>query len=170
MASSSGRGARKRLGEEDRVLGRDPVDGLGEGGRVGHDLADLLAQDLGVEQLLAVVPLVERLGLVLALVALQPQQPAPGGLGEAECELGLADAGGTLEQDRLVEPGLEEDGGGQPVVDEVAVLGEAGLGPDDVGEVGLVVRMVTVGEGQRLSRVGAVSGRCGGRSGAIARI
>ena len=51
----------------------------GEVGGVGDDLADLLAQHLGVEQLLAVVPLVEGLGLVLALVALQPQEPPAGG-------------------------------------------------------------------------------------------
>ena len=78
IASSSGRGGEEALGEEHAVLRADPVDGRLEVGGVGDDLADLLAQDLGVEQLLAVVPLVERLGLVLALVALQPQQPAAG--------------------------------------------------------------------------------------------
>src|SRR3712207_9084218 len=46
-------------------------------------------------QLLAVVPLVEGLGLVLALVALQAQQPAPGGCGQRLGQLGLADRKST---------------------------------------------------------------------------
>ena len=112
------------LGEEHALLRADPVDGLVQVGGVRDDLADLLAQDLGVEQLLAVVPLVEGLGLVLALVALQPQQPPAGDGGQRLGELGLADAGRALDEQRLVQPGDEEDGGGQAGVGDVAVRPE----------------------------------------------
>ncbi len=122
------------LGEEHAVLGRDPLDGLGEVGGVLDDLPDLLAQDLGVEHLLAVVPLVERRGLVLTLVALQAQQPAAGDGGQRGGQLGLADTGGALEQDRLVQAGLQEHGRGQALVGEVARLGEPGAGVVDAGE------------------------------------
>ena len=122
--SSSGRGGEEPLGEEDALLRPDPLDGLVEVRRVRHDLADLLAQDLGVEQLLAVVPLVQRLGLVLALVALQAQEPPPGDAGQRLGELGLADARGTLDEQRLVEAGDEEDGGGEAGVGDVALLGQ----------------------------------------------
>ena len=124
IASSSGRAAQEPLGEEHALLRADPLDGLVQVGGVGDDLADLLAQDLGVEQLLAVVPLVERLGLVLALVALQPQQPAAGGRGQRLGQLGLADAGGALDEQRLVQPGHEEDRGREARVGDVAVLGQ----------------------------------------------
>ena len=103
--SSSGRGGEEPLGEEHALLRADPVDRRLQVGGVRDDLADLLAQDLGVEQLLAVVPLVEGLGLVLALVALQPQQPAAGGRGQRLGQLGLADAGRPLDEQRLLQPG-----------------------------------------------------------------
>ena len=63
------------VGEEDVVLawrcGRRPRDSVCA---PAEHLADLVLQDLRVEQLLGVLPLVERLGLVEALVALQPDQ------------------------------------------------------------------------------------------------
>src|SRR4051794_17217939 len=66
------------------------------------------ALGLDAQQLLAVVPLVERLGLVEALVALQahegPVEVAAHRLGE----LGLADTGGALDEDRLAEARGEE--------------------------------------------------------------
>ena len=64
----------KRSREEDAVLGADALRRLAQRLRAGHDLAELLLQDLRVEQLLRVLPLVERLGLVEALVALQADQ------------------------------------------------------------------------------------------------
>ena len=113
------------LGKEDALLRRDPGHGLAEALGVADDLADLLPQQLRVQQLLAVVPFVERGGLVLALVALQPEQPAPGDLGQGLGQLGLADPGRPFQQDRLAQPRLQEHGGGQPLVREVAVAGEA---------------------------------------------
>src|SRR5262245_53632741 len=89
------------LTEEDVVLAPDALDGLAQGARLGHHLADLLLQDLRVEQLLGVLPLVEGLGLVQALVALQTQQRLPERAGQYLGELGLADAGGSFHQNRL---------------------------------------------------------------------
>ena len=62
-----------------------------------------LAAGLDPQQLLAVVPLVHRLRLVEALVALQPHQLAAGGARERLRQLGLADPRRALDQDRLAE-------------------------------------------------------------------
>ena len=112
------------VGEEHALLRADPLHCLAEISSVGDDLADLLPQDLGVEQLLAVVPLVERLGLVLAFVALQPQQSPAGGGGEDLGQFGLPDPGGPLDQQRFVQAGLQEHGGGQTLVGDVTLAGE----------------------------------------------
>ena len=62
---------------------------------------------LDPQQLLAVVPLVQRLGLVEALVALQAHERAAQVAGERLGQLGLADAGRALDEHRLAEPGGE---------------------------------------------------------------
>src|SRR5438552_3371148 len=78
----------------------DLVDGVGKRGRVGDELADAVPQELRVEKLLRVFPFVERLALVEPLVALQADERARGDLGQRFRQLGLADSGGTLDQDR----------------------------------------------------------------------
>jgi hypothetical protein len=75
---------------EDVVLNRVPA----RPGRLGLD----------PQQLFAVVPLVQRLGLVEPLVALQAHEPAAEVARERLGELGLPDAGGTLDEDRLAQP------------------------------------------------------------------
>ena len=69
--------------------------------RAAEHFAELVLQDLRVQKLLGVFPLVERLGLVQSLIALQADhlQAAPGG--DRLRKLGLADAGGAFDQDRL---------------------------------------------------------------------
>ena len=47
--------------------------------------AELVLEDLRVKQLLGVFPLIQRLGFVEALVALQPDQLAAGEIGRASC-------------------------------------------------------------------------------------
>ena len=76
------------------------------------------------QQLLGVVPLVERAGLVDALVALQPDQPRAGGLGDRLGQLGLADPGRPLDQQRLAQPIGQEDGGGDGGGGQVADAGQ----------------------------------------------
>ena len=53
--------------------------------------------------------------------------------GEGPGDLGLADAGVALEQERALEPQGEEDGRGQPLVGEVVLRAEPG---DDVVDRG----------------------------------
>ncbi len=93
--------------------------------RARHDLGELLLEDLGVEELLRVLPLVERLGLVEPLVTLQSDQLASGRGGDDLRQLGLAHAGGTFDQDRLLELLGEEHHGGDLLVADVALLAEA---------------------------------------------
>ena len=63
------------------------------------------------QQLLGVVPLVERPGLVDALVALQPDHARAGGRGDGLGQLGLADSGGALDEQRLAQPVGQVDRG-----------------------------------------------------------
>jgi hypothetical protein len=97
------------LVEEDVALGVEPVGGLGQRAGPGERLADALLQHLGVEQLLAVLPLVDGLGLVETLVALEAEQLPPRGCGERHRQLGLADAGRSLDEQRLLQPLGQED-------------------------------------------------------------
>jgi hypothetical protein len=73
------------------------------------------------EQLAPVVPVVDGVVEVDALVALQPDQLGAGGGRERPCDLGLADPRLALEQQRLLERRGEEDGGGEAPVREIAL-------------------------------------------------
>ena len=85
------RALEQELGAEDVVLDLLPAGALGLG--------------LDAQQLLAVVPLVERLGLVEPLVALQAHERAVEVLRERLGQLGLAHPGRPLDQDRLAQLG-----------------------------------------------------------------
>jgi hypothetical protein len=77
-----------------------------------------------VEELAGVVPLVDGLGGVDPLVALEPEQLAPRPAGQDLGHLGLADAGLALEQQGSAQPQGQEDGGGEALVRQVLVAGE----------------------------------------------
>ncbi len=94
-----------------------------------------LAGGLGgaqVEQLAGVVPVVDGLAGVDALVALQADQLAAGPAGEHLGHLGLADPGLALQQQRSLQRDRQEDARRQPLVGQVAVgaerLGDFGGG------------------------------------------
>ena len=74
---------------------------------------------LDAQQLLLVVPLVERFALVETLVALQADQAGAGHLGDRLGELRLAGAGRPFDEHRLAEPVGEEGDAGDAVVGEV---------------------------------------------------
>src|SRR3954454_20319285 len=80
---------------------------------------------LDAQQLLAVVPLIQRLGLVEALVALQAHERAVQVPAQGLGQLGLADAGRALDEHRLAEArGQERDERGR-LAGQVAGLREA---------------------------------------------
>jgi hypothetical protein len=76
------------------------------------------------EQLAAVVPVVDRVVEVDALVALQPDQARAGRGRQRTRDLRLADARLTLEQQRLLQRRSEVDGGREAPVGEVSLPGQ----------------------------------------------
>jgi hypothetical protein len=92
---------------------------------------------LDAQELLLVVPLVERARLVEPLVALQPDELGTNRGGDRLRELGLADACGPLDEQRLAEAVRQEDRRRDGVVGQVAGGAEARLDVGDVGELGL---------------------------------
>ena len=112
------------LREEDVAERVQLVQRGGQGvGRPQH-VADLVLQDLGVEKLLAVFPLIQRLRLVQSLVALHADQRQVEERRDRLGELGLADAGRPFHQDRLLQMLGEIDGGGDLPAGDVADRGE----------------------------------------------
>ena len=132
--------------------------------RVELVLDDLLAGGLDraqVEQLAGVVPLVDGLPGVDALVALQPHQLAAGPAREHLGHLGLADARLAFEQQRALEPQGEEHRGGEPLVGEVLVLGERGADVVDRLHHHPAYREGTAGlPGDTRASARAIMGRC----------
>jgi hypothetical protein len=93
----------------------------------------LLLASAQMQELARVVPVVESVVEVDALVALKPDQVGAGGPRERLSDLGLADAGLTFEQQRLLEGGRQIDGSGEAPIGEIALAGQ-GL-PDGCGAV-----------------------------------
>ena len=92
------------------------------------------------EQLAGVVPLIQRLGRIDPLVALQADQRRIEHGRQRQRRLGLADSRLALEQQRLGQPEAEEDRGRQTLIDEVVDRGESlgerldvGDDPSDLG-------------------------------------
>ena len=79
------------------------------------------------DELAGVVPLVERLRRVDALVALEPDEPTTEERRQDLGDLGLADTGLALEEQRPVEREREEDGRGESAVGQVALRAERRL-------------------------------------------
>jgi hypothetical protein len=84
-------------------------------GRPGGRLGGAQVQDLARE-----VPVVERLGGVEALVALQANEMRAGGLRERAGERGLAHAGVALEKQRAAQSKRKVAGRGQAVVGQIS--------------------------------------------------
>ena len=108
-------GLEQRPGEQE-LLGEDVVLEL---------LPRLAGVGLDAQQLLLVVPLVEGLGLVETLVALQADEPAAGQPGHRLGQLGLAGPGRALHQDRLGQAVGQVDDARDPVVGQVVDPGQS---------------------------------------------
>ena len=85
----------------------------------------VVAVGLDAQQLLLVVPLVQGLALVEALVALQADQPGAGDLGDGLRQLGLAGAGRPLDEDGLLQAVGKVHDAGDPVVGQVVHVAKA---------------------------------------------
>ena len=116
IASSSGR-VRRNSSEKMSSSSSRPARAL--------RLALAVLARLDAQQLLAVVPLVERLGLVEPLVALEPDEAGAGQVGHRLRQLRLARAGRPLDEDRLAQPVGQVDDAADRVVGQVAHLGQA---------------------------------------------
>jgi hypothetical protein len=101
----------------DEVLGAEEL-GLGHGS---------LLRGADVQQLPRVVPLVDGVGDVEALVALEPDQARLESGGERLGRLRLADPGLPLEQERLLERERQEQRRREPAIREVVRLAERRL-------------------------------------------
>ncbi len=122
--------------EHDRLVGRDRgQQRAGEQELLAEDVvldgvpAGAVGLGLDPQQLLAVVPLVQRLGLVEALVALQAHERAAEVAAQRLGELGLADAGRALDEHGLAEPG------GEVAHQRGRVAGQVAGGPQAGGDV-----------------------------------
>jgi hypothetical protein len=120
----------QRAGEQE-LLGEDVVVGL-------RPLLGVVAGGLDPQQLLLVVPLVQRAGLVQALVALQPHQVGARGPGHRLGQLGLADPRRTLDQEGLLQGPREVRRRGGHGIGEVPGLVQPGGGVSGRGEPGHV--------------------------------
>ena len=96
---------------------------------VDRAAAVLLQPD--VQELLRVVPLVERGGGVEPLVALEPDQVSLEHRRQHLGDLGLADAGVPLDQERLAQRGRKVDRGGHRAIGDVALALHRLLDPLD---------------------------------------
>ena len=91
------------LGEEDVAELVQASNRLGEAARALQDFIERLLQHLRVQQLLAVLPFIQRLGFIQPFVALQPDQRQLEHLGSGLREFGLADARRAFDQNRLAQ-------------------------------------------------------------------
>ena len=127
-------------------------------------VAVLLALGLGGadrDHLRGVVPLIDRIGDVETLVALQPDQPAAKRCRQHLGDLGLADAGLAFEEDRPAHLQRQKQHGRERAVGEIIGRRE---------ELERVVDVVwNIGHEQRLSNVSICMSRIGKRNALILR-
>ena len=90
----------------------------------------LIAQQLGIEQLLGVLPLIEGLGFVQSFVALEAYEPPIGDPRQRFGQFGLSHPGGPLDEDWLSESQRQEGDLGDPrirqIIDTSQRLGNRG--------------------------------------------
>src|SRR3990167_2821291 len=103
---------KKVLGEEQIVVRMQPLDGGRESHRALHHLPQFVLEELRIEQLLAVFPLVQGLGFVQAFETLHADQGHVENLCHALGQFGLADAGRAFDKDRLFQIEAQIDRGG----------------------------------------------------------
>src|SRR2546428_2076998 len=86
-----------------------------------------LPQQPNMQKLARIIPLVDGMSEVDALVALQPDEARSQDVRHHLRRLGLADSGFALDEQRLLEPQREKNGRGETAVADVAALAKAPL-------------------------------------------
>ena len=87
--------------EKDIFFQGEPVGSIRQAGGPGQGILQFVAQQLGVEQLLGIFPLVERFGFVQPFITLETDQLPTSGAGNRFCQLRLAHARRAFGQERL---------------------------------------------------------------------
>jgi hypothetical protein len=99
-----GAGQQEVFGEEDIFFFGQAVGGVGQALHVAQDVVQGVAQQLGVEHLLGIFPLVERFAFVQPFVTLQAdERPADAGLAHALASSVLPTPAGPFGQNRFAE-------------------------------------------------------------------
>ena len=155
ISSTAGRGPAVADGAQQRAL--DEVL-LGEQ-VVAHAVVASGLGESDRQQLARIVPLVQRLGGVDALVALEAHERRVERLGQRLGRLGLADAGLALEQDRLAQSDGAEQRGRQAGVGEVVDAVEGGAARRRSRRVGPRVTTLGYRSARRRRRAGSRSRR-----------
>src|SRR6266581_403953 len=114
----------KAMGKEHTVLVSDPLHGLLQGRRPREHLADLVLQDLGVEELFGVLPLIERFRFIQSFITLQTDQLTAQRRRHYLGEFRLANSGWSFDQDRFTEMARQVHNGRDPPIANVFLLGE----------------------------------------------
>ena len=127
-----GAGFEEFLGKEHIAEAVQFLHGRFQARRIAQHIAHFIFQDLGIEQLLAVLPFVQGLGFIQTFVTLHAdqRQAQPGRAGQ--CQFGLANTGGAFDQDRLGQIFGHEDRGGDLPGGDIALIAKPG---DDVFHV-----------------------------------
>ncbi len=110
------------LGEEDVAELVQPANRLFEAFCTLQNFVERFLQDLRVQQLLAVLPLVQRLRFVETFVTLQADQRQAEHGGGGFREFGFADARRAFDQHRFLQVISEVHGSGDLIAADVAVL------------------------------------------------
>src|SRR5262245_28018242 len=90
-----------------------------------QDFADFIFEDLRVEKLLGVLPLIERLGFIEPFIALEPNQLHSQGTRQHLTQLGFAYAGRPLDQNRLLQLASEIDHRSNILIANVTLVAQA---------------------------------------------
>ena len=108
--------------KEDVLFVGEAVGSFGERAGAGQGLLQLIAEQLGVQELLSVLPLIESFGLVQSFVALQADEGTAERAGDGLGQFGLADAGRPFGEQGFAQLLRQVDGGGDFVIGDVLLL------------------------------------------------
>ena len=121
----------KRRREENIIKPGQAPDGLAQALGALQDIVELFLQHLGVEQLFAVFPFVQGLGLVQTFVALQANQGQGEHRGAGLGKLGLANPGRAFDEHGFLQVAGQIDSCGDGIAADVAVLLQTGFQTGD---------------------------------------